>query len=174
MRTRNIRLALFAALAVVVAALPAGADGGTDLSELQTATAPFRNTANAESAGYVSTLNTLGCFENPGVGGMGLHYLNEELLLDGVVDETAPEALVYEMARDGSLRLVGVEYIMPAPPGSTPPELFGHTFHLNSALGVWVLHAWAWKHNPAGVFQDWNPNVGRCPDGVPVFGVDLP
>jgi hypothetical protein len=21
------------------------------------------------------------------------------------------------------------------------------------------LHVWAWRHNPAGMFADWNPNV---------------
>jgi hypothetical protein len=35
---------------------------------------------------------------------------------------------------------------------------------------LWVLHAWVWKDNPTGVFQDFNPRVRLCPDGVPVFG----
>lgn len=38
---------------------------------------------------------------------------------------------------------------------------------------LWVLHVLLWKDNPAGIFEDWNPAV-LCPDGVPVFGVDLP
>jgi hypothetical protein len=41
-------------------------------------------------------------------------------------------------------------------------NLFGQHFHLNSALNVWV-HAWIWQANPAGIFKDWNPNVGACP-----------
>jgi hypothetical protein len=41
-------------------------------------------------------------------------------------------------------------------------ELHGRSFHLNEALAVYVLHAWIWKINPAGMFEDWNPNV-TCP-----------
>ncbi len=22
-----------------------------------------------------------------------------------------------------------------------------------------LMHAWVWKHNPSGMFADWNPNV---------------
>ena len=29
-------------------------------------------------------------------------------------------------------------------------------------LGVYILHAWIWKNNPAGMFEDWNPKVS-CP-----------
>jgi hypothetical protein len=33
---------------------------------------------------------------------------------------------------------------------------------LNPALGWYILHAWVWKNNPAGMFEDWNPTV-TCP-----------
>lgn len=101
---------------------------------------------------------------------MALHYLNPTLL-DGSVDARTPEALVYEMTDDG-LKLAGVEYIVPmAAWGSDdPPELFGQHFHVNPALGLWVLHAWIWTPNPTGMFHDWNPSVALCPEGVPVFG----
>jgi hypothetical protein len=26
----------------------------------------------------------------------------------------------------------------------------------------WELHAWVWRHNPNGLFDDWNPRVS-CP-----------
>jgi hypothetical protein len=45
----------------------------------------------------------------------------------------------------------------------SPPVLFGQQFHLNTALDVWVLHAWIWKWNPSGVFADYNPRVSACP-----------
>lgn len=32
----------------------------------------------------------------------------------------------------------------------------------------------ALKDNPAGVVEDWNAAVRLCPDGVPIFGEDLP
>ncbi len=49
---------------------------------------------------------------------------------------------------------------------TTPPQLHGHSLHLNESLGVYVLHAWIWKNNPAGMFEDWNPKVS-CPQGPP-------
>jgi hypothetical protein len=33
---------------------------------------------------------------------------------------------------------------------------------LNPVLGWYILHAWIWQHNPAGMFEDWNPTV-TCP-----------
>jgi hypothetical protein len=33
---------------------------------------------------------------------------------------------------------------------------------VNTAFGVWILHAWVHKSNPSGVFEDFNPNV-TCP-----------
>jgi hypothetical protein len=31
----------------------------------------------------------------------------------------------------------------------------------NEAFGLWTLHVWLFKHNPNGLFADWNPLV-RC------------
>jgi len=149
---------------------------GRLLVEANLATAAFQDVAEAEAAGYASTLDSLGCFENPDAGGMGLHYLNEGLL-DATVDASAPEALVYELDHEGNITgLVAHEYIVPveAWTDTKPPSLFGRTFHQHSELPLWILHAWIWKDNPAGTFQDFNPKVRLCPDGVPVFGEDLP
>jgi len=107
---------------------------------------------------------------------MGVHYI-DQALLDDQVDITKPEALVYELDAAGHIAgLVAHEYIVPidAWHSSTPPELLGMPFHKHPTLPLWVLHAWLWKDNPAGVFQDWNPAVRQCPAGVPVFGKDLP
>ena len=44
-----------------------------------------------------------------------------------------------------------------------PPSVLGMEMHiLNPALNWYILHAWIWKHNPAGMFVDWNPEV-ICP-----------
>jgi hypothetical protein len=37
--------------------------------------------------------------------------------------------------------------------------VLGQRLHLNEALGVYILHAWVWQHNPNGIFEDWNPTV---------------
>jgi len=170
--TRRTSAMIGVVLAVLLAMPAALGAGQADVKEARQGTAQFHQVANAVKAGYGSTLDSLGCFEDPVLGGMGLHYLHEGLLLDGVVDARTPEALVYEMTANGKLKLAGVEYIVPVDlwADDDPPELFSQHFHENEALGLWVLHAWIWTPNPSGMFEDWNPSVARCPDGVPIFG----
>jgi hypothetical protein len=147
-----------------VAAVRAGGD--SELGRVRAANQRFRSTEVAEAAGWGPVPGLDYCFENPGVGAMGYHYINTGLL-DTSLDSLTPEAMVYAPGPDGQLKLGAVEYIVPADAwdaaGNTmPPELLGHHLHLNSALGVYVLHAWIFFGNPSGVFQDWNPNVS-CP-----------
>lgn len=167
------RLTIWVAMAVVLilGVPPALAGGQSNLADARRSTARFHDVGKAESAGYASTLGSLGCFENPGTGGMGLHYLDASSL-DASLDPARPEALVYEMGDEGSLKLVGLEYIVPiaAWSGSEPPMLFGRQFHAHPVLPLYVLHAWVWRPNPSGMFMDWNPSVSLCPEGVPVFG----
>ncbi len=147
-----------------------------DQAAAMLATAGFQDVATAEAAGYASSLDTLGCFQDPERGGMGVHYINQSLM-DDKVDITKPEALVYELDATGHIAgLVAHEYIVPidAWTSSTPPTLFGMAFHKHPTLPLWVLHTWLWKDNPTGIFQDWNPAVRQCPAGVPIFGKDLP
>jgi hypothetical protein len=142
----------------------------------QLANAGFQDVETAEAAGYASSLDSLGCFQEPQRGGMGVHYINQSLM-DDKVDITKPEALVYELdAKAHITGLVAHEYIVPiaAWTSKRPPSLFGVDFHKHPTLPLYVLHAWLWKDNPAGIFQDWNPAVRQCPAGVPIFGVDRP
>src|SRR4051812_43281818 len=44
------------------------------------ASAGFQDVATAEAAGYVSSLDTLGCFQDAQRGGMGVHYINQSLM----------------------------------------------------------------------------------------------
>ena len=83
------------------------------------------------------------------------------------MDPLQPEAMVYAPGLQGQLNLGAVEYIVPADKwdaaGHTqPPMVLKHHLHLNKDLGVYVLHAWIWRNNPAGIFKDWNPTVS-CP-----------
>ena len=75
-----------------------------------------------------------------------------------------PEAMVYEVD-PRRLQLVAVEYVVPTSDwsGEDPPKLFGHDFFLNTQLGVWALHAWIWRPNPLGMFENFNPKVRLCP-----------
>lgn len=151
-------------------------DVDADIVAAALANAAFQDVAAAEEAGYGSTLEGLGCFQSAEAGGMGVHYLREDLL-DAELDVRTPEALVYEMGPAGEIvGLIAHEYIVPvdAWTSSEPPSLFGIDLHQHPVLPLWVLHLWLWKDNPAGMFVDFNPTVRMCPEGVPVFGVDRP
>jgi hypothetical protein len=139
--------------------------GQSDLAKIRRATAQFHRTETAQAAGYDLRPGLDHCFDNPGVGGMGFHYINTDIL-DTQVDLLHPEAMVYVPSPDG-LQLGAVEYIVPQDKwdatGSTePPMLMGMHLHLNTDLHVYIMHAWVWKNNPRGVWEDWNPDVS-CP-----------
>ena len=151
---------LIAGLVVLPAAPAAAHEDDNPLAAVKKATARFHNVKTAEAAGYGRLLP---CFDLPGVGGMGQHYVKKSLL-DATVTPTEPEALVYEV--DGSeLKLVAVEYIIPQPAwhSNQPPRLFGRWFYRNDTLGLWTLHAWIWRSNPLGTFASYNPRVSLCP-----------
>lgn len=140
-------------------------DDHNPLDKVRNVTDKFHSISRARAAGYDLRPGLDFCFDNPGVGGMGFHYINTALL-DAKVNAQKPEAMVYAPRRDGKLELVAVEYIVDAKAWdakhSRKPYLFDEPFELNTSLGVYTLHAWIWKHNPLGVFADWNPRVS-CP-----------
>jgi hypothetical protein len=135
------------------------------LARVRRATAGFKQPSGAMAAGYGLEPGLDACFDNPGVGGMGYHYINTDLL-DTKLNPLTPEAMVYSSTPEGRLKLGAVEYIVPAAlwdqDHSEPPMVLGQHLHLNPALGVYILHAWIWRYNPSGIFQDWNPMVS-CP-----------
>jgi len=84
-------------------------------------------------------------------------------VLDPALDESDPEILVYEPRKDGTLKLVSVEYVV-YDVGQPTPQLFGMPFHWNSgerygSAPFYGLHAWIWKPNPSGILSLWNPDV---------------
>jgi hypothetical protein len=139
------------------------------IAQVRRATEPFVEVQAARDAGYAQFQD---CVAQPGAGAMGIHYLNETLAFDGLLDPLRPEALMYEPRAGGRLDLVGVEYIVFQQAWDAahaqPPVLFGHPFHLvrePNRYGVpafYELHLWVWRNNRDGVFNDWNPAV-RCP-----------
>ncbi|NNM31781.1 MAG: hypothetical protein HKO53_01865 [Gemmatimonadetes bacterium] len=129
------------------------------LAKLRRYSAPLHNLERAEEAGFDVLITD--CRENPGVGGMGYHYANLSRIDGAPPTLLEPEILVFAPRRNGSLGLGAVEYIIPFGlwTEAAPPTLFGETFRANNVDGVWQLHVWLWKHNPAGLFEDWNPRV---------------
>jgi hypothetical protein len=130
-----------------------------DLAALRRATARFHRFERAAAAGWSAKITP--CMSDPSAGGMGFHYGNVGLI-DGTVRVDEPELLLYEPRKNGRLRLVAVEYIIPYTfhsRSAEPPVLFGQQFKQNDTFQLWGLHAWVWKHNPSGVFASWNPRV---------------
>jgi len=133
------------------------------LAQVRRHTAHYHRVENAEEAGYTN-VNVGECVENPEQGGMGYHFVKFDLL-DLDLDPIEPEILVYAPSPNGDLKLVAVEYAVPIVPWvaihgeNNPPMVLGQHLHANPNLGLYVLHAWIWKHNPTGIFEDWNPRV---------------
>lgn len=130
------------------------------------ATRHFLDVNNTKWAGYAPAF---GCVSGPDHGAMGVHYINGDLVSDGQIDASQPEALIYEPSR-GGMRLVGVEYIVDAKTWldaheNTPPMLEGQAFQLVGSPNRYALqpffelHVWAWRDNPNGAFVDWNTRV---------------
>jgi len=170
-RTRRPLLALLgAALAASVIATPVAANE-SGVAGLRNATARFHSIAAAQAAGYsvqVYDLANITCNTDPGgAGTMGIHFLNPALL--GTVDATKPQLLIYVPRNDGSLKLVGAEFLVIAADWdathSSPPSLFGEQYRLTTAPNryglpdFYELHVWAWQPNPRGMFNEWNPHV---------------
>jgi hypothetical protein len=167
-----IGLAILSLLAVTSIALasPTSLKPAPTFPEVvRQATAQFKDVKKATGYGLLH-----GCVSGPQEGAMGIHYANGDLVGDGELDATRPEALLYE-PKDGKLQLVGVEYVVIAEAWHTkheaPPVLMGQLFNYVGApnrYGIpafYELHVWAWKNNPSGMFADWNPRVS-CEDFV--------
>ena len=129
------------------------------------ATRQFIDVNAATSAGYGPFL---GCVSGSDHGAMGVHYVNGDLVGDGEIDVSKPEALIYEPSDEG-MRLVGVEFVVFAADWlahhSSPPVLEGQTFLFIDSPNRYglpahfELHVWAWRDNPNGAFVDWNNRV---------------
>lgn len=136
------------------------------LRDLRRWSAPFHDLDAAMDYGY--TVN-VGCISDPERGGMGHHYTrgDVDLVGDGEVDLLEPEFLVYMTDQSGELRFAAFDYFVPfgtwdVEEQEGPPSLLGIDFHREETFQAWVLHIWLWWHNPAGTFEDYNPDVPLC------------
>ena len=122
-----------------------------ELQQARAATAKYQHIKNAIKDGYEDINVTA---EN-----MGFHYMRTSIV-DAEFDITQPEILVYNNDHDGHPKLVAVEYAIPL--DLPRPEGFTGTMDNwdgTSGFPFWLLHAWVWEYNPAGVFNPTNPNV---------------
>ena len=146
---------------VTASDIKAPASENQDIATLRAATARFHRYEVAKDAKYTFLfMNMCMVDQSPAKeGGMGYHYVNTDLL-DDQLDVANPEALLYEPESNGRLKLVAVEYVIPADAWhhDYAPELFGQKLVLNS-FNLWALHVWAWENNPSGIYKSWNPRV---------------
>lgn len=162
--TRRALLLGLLALAALAAPAQAAQD---DVAAARAATAEYHH--GHPGYGLLTDAAGIACIDKPGEGGMGVHYVNGALVGDDKVSATTPELLVYEPDRNGRQTLVAAEYVVFQAAWDAKhdqaPELFGREFELVQAgnrYGLppfYELHAWLWKHNPSGFFEDWNPRV---------------
>ena len=141
----------------------------TQLSELRQHLAEFEDAAAAREAGYEQFGDCMG----GGQGAQGIHFQHADLIADPALDVLSPELLQYELRADGSLRLIGAEYLVFQQAwhdaGNTAsPSLLGREFSLNTTLldePFYALHVWVWQYNPLGLFATWNPLV-QCEEST--------
>ena len=173
---RRNRVVGLAALVLVVAGTAVGValsatSADPAVAGARRATAKYQRLDVAVSGRYdlLVDANKIACIDLPGVGGMGIHFVNGDLVGNPAVIASKPEALVYAPQKNGRLRLAALEYVVIRSAWdethSGPPSLFGHTFNLTlspNRFGLpdfYSLHAWIWKANSAGMFAPWNPKV---------------
>ena len=139
-----------------LASLPAQAQTSQALAALRRATARYHNLDAALADGFVLLH---GCEVRPGEGAVGTVYVHMDRLLDGVVDPSLPDALVYEPGEQP--RLVAAELAVPVALWNEPepPSFLGIEFQSEEEFGVYGLHVWLWRNNPEGLFGEANPLV---------------
>jgi hypothetical protein len=179
----NRRLVVSLSLSIVAAVLttalphPVLADHGQSegqqkqhagdlVQTVREATRRFRDVNQAEAEGYHLLF---GCVSGPDSGAMGLHYVNMDLVADGVLDPRRPEIVIYEPLPNGGRRLIGADFLVFADAwhasNTATPELGGQLMHLIESPNryglpaFYTLHVWAWKPNPTGAFVNWHSDV---------------
>jgi hypothetical protein len=149
------------------------------LAQVRQATAPYKDINAAAQAGWVG--RDPFCVSGPDRGAMGIHVTNPALISGNQPDVNEPQILIYEPQADGSMVLVGVEYVVladlwdAAHPTGPAPSVGGQFMlkfpapNMFNMPSIYVLHAWAWRNNPVGNFALWNRNVTCQKQQLPAF-----
>jgi hypothetical protein len=144
--------------------------GSSLVQKVRRATAKYRdiNVMFAEGGWAAATP----CVSGPNAGAMGVHFVKDGRVGDGILRADQPEALIFEPGPNSTMRLVGVEFIelktvwdSMGNGGGKQPTLEGHLLNLvtdpnrYTLPAFYELHVWAWEDNPDGFFADWNREV---------------
>jgi hypothetical protein len=79
------------------------------IQSVRQATERFQNVKVAENEGYHLEF---GCVSGDDFGAMGLHYVNDMVVGQGMVDVTRPQIVLYEAQPNGKLKLTGADYLV--------------------------------------------------------------
>lgn len=171
------RAALLAASAILVAGLGTAAPATASPADTRTArldlarayagTARYHYEPFAIADGYLRAGDDE-CVEVPGLGAMGIHYVNPQRL--GRMDPSRPDTLLYAPGPNGRPQLVAVEFFHADADGdlgtdNDRPSMFGRVFdgpmpgHFPGQPVHYDLHVWLWRYNPAGMFAPFNPSL---------------
>jgi hypothetical protein len=138
------------------------------IDKVRSATSQYLDINAALHEGWVTATP---CVSGPDRGAMGVHLVLPARLSSGVLDPTQPEALIYEPMPNGTMRLVGVEFIVLESvwvgnnPSGGVPALEGNLLNYIGAPNryglpaFYEMHVWAWQNNPQGSYADWNTQV---------------
>lgn len=165
--------ATLALAATVVTVAPAPAAVATtfadrlDLVTVRASTARYLYEPLAIADGYIRGGDDE-CVAVPGLGVMGIHYVNPARI--GGLDPRKPDILLYVPGPNGRRQLVAVEYFtvdadQNLVTDEDRPSLFGQAFdgpmpgHFPGQPVHYDLHVWIWKVNPAGMFAPFNPRL---------------
>ena len=88
---------------------PANSDPGALIKIVRESTERFKGVKVAENEGYALMF---GCVTGPDAGAMGLHYVNGQILSLNQLDPTKPTIVIYEPQSDGTLRLIGADFVV--------------------------------------------------------------
>lgn len=138
------------------------------IDKVRSATEQYLDINEAFHEGWVTATP---CVSGPDVGAMGVHLVLPARIGSGVLDPTQPQALIYEPMANGTMRLVGVEFIVLESvwvgnnPSGGVPALEGNLLNYIGAPNryglpaFYEMHVWAWQNNPLGSYADWNTQV---------------
>ena len=138
---------------------------GALIAEIRQGTAPYHRVDAAIADGYTF----IAPCHYSAAGGKGYNY-RKVALTDGVLDPAQPEILLYEPQEDGKMKLVGVVFVVVAglwdATHTAAPTLAGQPFLDRRAPGSlgppfpnYALYVSVWRHNPDGMYAQYNPNV---------------
>lgn len=128
------------------------------LAQLRRVTARYHNLDAAIADGFILLH---GCEVRPGEGAVGILYVHLGRYLDGVIDPSLPDGLLYAPSSNGKPKLTGVELAIPQNmwPSAEPPQFLGVPFQAEDEFNAFGLHIWVWSHNPDGMFAQAHPGV---------------